>query len=153
MKLTDLIKENEVAQAQPASTEPKSAGDQATVVEQVINNALYMSIQSHFWHWQTKSYACHTALGAFYDDVKESADEIAELFMGTEGQFKASFNFEMVPFDEGVVKTKLSEFKTLLKQAEGQLMSDDNSTYHGVGDAVLDLIKHVDKLNYMLTLK
>ena len=37
---------------------------------------------AHWNHWRTKSYAQHTALGHFYDDVIEALDGIVEAYQG-----------------------------------------------------------------------
>jgi len=126
---------------------------QAGLVEQLINYSLYMSVQGHFWHWQTKSYACHVALGEFYESVTDTADSIAEQYMGCGQTFTGKMNYEILPFSEEVVITKLDEFKKIVLAVETKLMKDENSKFHGVGDTVIDMIKVIDKLKYLLTLK
>ena len=39
----------------------------------------------HREHWKTSSFSQHMALGAFYDDVIESVDEIVECYQGEFG--------------------------------------------------------------------
>ena len=42
----------------------------------------------HFAHLSTKSYAAHKALGEMYDEIVDTVDEIAEVYMGKFGQLK-----------------------------------------------------------------
>lgn len=41
--------------------------------------------QAHFWHWKTKSYAQHMALGAFYEGLVPLVDGLVESWMGKYG--------------------------------------------------------------------
>lgn len=41
--------------------------------------------QAHVFHLQTKSYAAHKALGAFYDGIVDLADDYVEMAQGTMG--------------------------------------------------------------------
>ena len=41
---------------------------------------------AHEEHLRTKSYATHMALGAFYDDVIEAVDAVAEAYQGVFGE-------------------------------------------------------------------
>lgn len=40
---------------------------------------------THKAHWLTKSFAQHSALGAFYDDVIDAIDAVIEHYIGTFG--------------------------------------------------------------------
>ena len=44
--------------------------------------------QAHVMHLQTRSYAAHKALGAFYESIAEIGDSYAEAYMGKYGQLK-----------------------------------------------------------------
>ena len=43
---------------------------------------LHASTNTHLLHWTTKSYAEHTALGTFYEELPELVDSLAETMMG-----------------------------------------------------------------------
>lgn len=49
---------------------------------------------AHYAHLRSKSYAQHKALGSFYDDLLDLADQFYETFAGQYGQQK--FEFETV---------------------------------------------------------
>lgn len=127
--------------------------DLRELVEGVITATLAMSVQAHFWHWQTKNYAAHEALGDFYENLTELVDEVAEVFMGSGGEFVSEVQASMSTFDIDRVKEDLEEYKERLVEAEVSLMKDEAGHLHGVGDKVNDLIQEVDKLQYLLTLK
>jgi DNA-binding ferritin-like protein len=46
---------------------------------------LHSGTNAHFFHWATKSYAKHKALGGFYDNVIDLADKFAEAYQGRHG--------------------------------------------------------------------
>jgi DNA-binding ferritin-like protein len=121
--------------------------------EEAISDTLAMSVQAHFWHWQTKSYAAHEALGEFYETLTEVADEMAESFMGSGHEFTADVDITMRRFDMDDAVEGIREFKEMLVEAETELMQDDNALLHGVGDKVMDAVHAADKVLYLLTLK
>lgn len=129
------------------------AEQQQNQIEQVALQGLAMSMQSHIWHWQTKSFAAHTALGEFYNTVRDAADAVAEQYMGCGHEIQSQISCSIVPFSDAAVKTKLSEFKKVLLSVESPIMNDENNEYHGVADTIITLIQAVDKLSYLLTLK
>lgn len=123
-------------------------------VESAIGQVLGMSVTSHFWHWQTKSYAAHKAFDEFYNAMTDFADQIAEQYMGAGHEFKTDITTEMsADFSIEGVQEKLKSFKNNLVQVETNLMHDENGPMHGVADTIIDVIKAVDKLQYLLTLK
>ena len=126
---------------------------QSAAIEQLVLQLLMMSVQSHVWHWQTKSYACHVALGEFYDAIRDSADAIAEQFMGCGNTVGSTVSCDIVPFSESVVVQKLDELKKAALAVESPIMNDEGNEFHGVADTVIDVIKEIDKLKFLLTLK
>ena len=123
------------------------------VVQEVIAKVLSMSVTSHYWHWQTKSYAEHKALGDFYEKMTEQADLLAEQFMGAGGEFQIAVNTEMMPYSKDKVVEELEDFKKSIVEVETELMKDENGPMHGVADTMIDVIKEVDTLLYLLTLE
>lgn len=139
MKLERLILTEEQAEEQ--------------ALQATITSILSMSVTSHYWHWQTKSYAAHQALGEFYEKMTELVDVLAEQYMGIGGSFDISVNTEMKPFDQEQTVREVAEFKDNLIAVETALMSDENGKFHGCADTILDVVKEADKLLYLLTLK
>jgi DNA-binding ferritin-like protein len=122
----------------------EAAGDKK--INDMINHAMFMTVQSHFWHWETKSHAAHVALGTFYEDLNTSMDACAEAFMGSGGTVSQDCNKDFVKFSDSAAKSKLNEFKKVLQP----LSTHKNQS---VADNVIDMIKQVDALLYQLTLK
>lgn len=123
------------------------------MVQSSINSSLFLITQTHFWHWQTKSYAEHTALGEFYNTLQTQVDALAEIFMGAGGNFSIETTSTLVPYEKNDAIQTLTSFKQNLSNTEKVLMQDENYAFHGTGDALLDIIKETEKLLYLLTLK
>lgn len=121
------------------------------VIEYAINRTLFLSAQTHAWHWQTKSYAQHEALGEFYECLSGIVDALAESYMGSGGEFTTRINVSFEPFELENSIDIIRRYKAELTNLESQLMSNPNS-FHGVGDTVVDLIKACDKVLYKFTL-
>lgn len=52
------------------------------MIEQLVSRVFYTRNAAHLAHWKTKSYAEHTALGAFYDGLVDNIDAIVEAYQG-----------------------------------------------------------------------
>jgi len=50
-----------------------------------VSALLHSSTAAHFLHLSTKSYAEHKALGHYYEDILELADNYAEAYQGHHG--------------------------------------------------------------------
>ena len=122
------------------------------MIERVITEILAMSVTSHFWHWQTKSYAAHEALGEFYTKLTEIADQLAESFMGMGGSFNVGVDTHMSSFSVNRAVEELRELKGLLVETVNQLTTQENGAHQGCADIIIDGIKEIDKLRYLLTL-
>ena len=129
------------------------AEEHNAAMEHVINAVMAMTVRSHFWHWQTKSYAARQAFGKFYENITEQMDQLAEQFMGAGGEFNAGIDVRMTAFDVDAVVEELKRFKETLVELETALMKDENGQFHGVADTMIDIIKEVDTLQYLLTLE
>lgn len=122
-------------------------------IEHLINRTLFISVLTHYWHWQTKSYAAHKALGDFYEEMTELVDELAEAYMGSGGEIKATQSFELEVFEPEAAKKRISDFKDEIKEIEAKLMGDEFKDFHGVADHMISIIQECDKLLYLFTLK
>lgn len=123
-------------------------------VEEAICSCLCMVTQAHIWHWQTKTYASHKALGEFYEGLQGTVDELAEIFFGAGGSFsfrqhQTTVNF--VSIDDVIINLK--KFKAGLVKTQAELMKEENAPLHSAGDKILEIVQSVDKLLYLLTLK
>jgi len=68
-------------------------------MEEIIGLLFHARTVTHIEHLKTKSYAQHKALGKFYDEVVELADDLAEAFQGDEGIMADIPLFASMPTD------------------------------------------------------
>jgi hypothetical protein len=59
----------------------------------------------------------------------------------------------MMPYSKDKVVEELEDFKKSIVEVETELMKDENGPMHGVADTMIDVIKEVDTLLYLLTLE
>lgn len=107
--------------------------------------------QAHIYHWQTKSYALHEALGDFYEDFIGKADHLAELLMGVEGRPMIVNGFiELYDLSEEKMNDFVNEAYDLFTvKAQEVIDPKYKEIYHELETLVAD----IDKLRYLLTLK
>lgn len=54
-------------------------------METLLSVLLQARNMTHIFHWKTKSFSAHLALGELYDILSDMADELAEMTMGAHG--------------------------------------------------------------------
>ncbi len=59
---------------------------------------------AHLAHWRTKSFAEHSALGSFYDDVVDALDKFVEAYMGARGKVIDQFDIPATPQVKEILK-------------------------------------------------
>ena len=131
----------------------ESAVKDTTMINELVGKSLTMVTQAHVWHLQTKSFAAHKALDDYYNVMQDKSDELAELFLGVGGKltFRGPEIKNFVSVED--TRAQLENFKADFVKAETELMKEENSIFHAVGDTVLDIVKETDKLLYLLTLE
>lgn len=104
-----------------------------------ISELLHSKNQTQVFHWQTKSYAKHVALGDYYNTITSLIDTLVESYQGSNGiilDFKVVNNRFLNTSDEIIV----NYFSTLLKFVE------DNSTI----TTESDLLNQIDEIKTLL---
>ena len=107
--------------------------------------------QVKYFHWQTKSYAQHQALGGVFDSITELIDTFVETLMGkygrpsTKGQKFEMFDLEDVNIEEwtGGVCDLLISFSDVLDDVQ-------DTDLLNVRD---EMLQEFNQLKYLLTLK
>ena len=113
--------------------------------KEVVLLLIEASQQVRVFHWNTKSYAEHVALGSLYEAIDASADEIAETLIGLE---------DKRPVLSGTIQ--LSDYRgtdsvrTFLKALSMELEAFEGST--DVLNLRDDLLAKVHKTLYLLSL-
>ena len=79
----------------------------------------YFELQLHELHWQTKSFAEHSALGTIYDKVFDLKDEIVEKIMGYTGTRTKAMPVEPIKdYAVGMSEKVVSDLEAFAKQLE-----------------------------------
>jgi hypothetical protein len=87
-----------------------------------VQTLLHAVTNTHILHWQTKSYAEHQALGAFYEELPELVDKLAEVIMG---KYDMTFEFKnsyYIPAANG--KAELESLKDYVMEERKELPQD-----------------------------
>lgn len=109
--------------------------------------------QAHIFHWQTKSYAEHKALGKFYDQYLDKIDDVAEQVFGKMGRFylQPSGSITLVDYSDETMRNYLREADRFFRvDMEAIIPVNGNEEIYNSVEEVLSL---VDRLKYRLTLK
>ena len=106
--------------------------------------------QAHVFHWQTESFAQHSAFGGFYDDFLDLVDKLAETLIGVHG--RPSFmdaEIELHGYSEENILMFLEKAYELFL-GPGTQLAGGNTEIKNIIDEIL---AELDKLKYLLTLK
>jgi hypothetical protein len=69
-------------------------------MEKLLSYLMHSRTQTHVFHLQTKSYAEHIALGAYYDGIVGLIDGLAESFQGKNGIIENYDNFKLESYQD-----------------------------------------------------
>jgi len=101
----------------------------------------------HNEHLATNSFSTHKALGKFYEEILEIADELAEVYQGEFGLLDLSGPINVVRVEPTAYLKDLANF---LKGAPTLIGPDFQSYHQNILDTAISLCY---KTIYMLTLK
>jgi DNA-binding ferritin-like protein len=100
-----------------------------------VATLLHSSSVTHFMHWSTDSFAKHKALGKYYEQIIDLADQYAEAYMGRYEQLK-KFPDEFHSAKEPV--KYLESMKEFVEEARKELPQD--TELQNIIDEIADLI-------------
>jgi len=109
----------------------------------LVLTLLHSSTNAHILHWQSKSYAEHKALGAFYEALPDLVDNLVEAIQGRYDstiEFPAEYHS---PADTG--KRELHELSEYFEEKRKVLPQD--SEIQNIADEIQQLI---DSTLYLL---
>jgi Family of unknown function (DUF5856) len=79
-------------------------------LQQYIADVQHFSNALKFFHWQTKIYAKHKALGKLFDNITELVDEFTETAMGKYGRIDvAGLSYDFVNISDANVITAIDD--------------------------------------------
>jgi DNA-binding ferritin-like protein len=106
---------------------------------------LHSGTNTHFFHWATKSYAKHKALGHFYESIIEAADQLAETYFGIYGQitdFPSTYHMPKEPL------AYLQSLQAFVKDARADLPKDSE-----IVQLIDNIAQEIDTTIYLLKFK
>lgn len=109
--------------------------------------------QAHIFHWQTTSFARHSAFGDFYTEYLTAVDVLAEMIMGIKGRPVMGTNATIMLKDYS--DESISEFienSEKLLGAELEMICNPAENEE-VFDQARIILAEIDKLKYLLTLE
>ena len=119
-----------------------------TMIDFIQNNVNFLNdVQSY--HWQTKSYAEHEALGEYYNKFNELNDRLVETYQGKINE-RIKFSAELRPgimnyADKEILKSEVNmqadRINEAYKQVEGQI--DLESILEDMQEATSQLSYHL----------
>jgi hypothetical protein len=92
---------------------------------------------AHRAHLRTTSYSQHKALGHFYEDIVEFADELAELYQGRNGLLKEIPLLE--DDEEGDIADVLQSYMDIIEDTRYKAASKEDSPIQNKIDEVVGL--------------
>lgn len=118
-------------------------------MDQLVMQLIQMEQQMRIFHWQTKSFARHSAFGGIYGTLGDLIDKFAEAWMGRNGRVRVSAPIELQDIGgdvEGIVDGYISELIAFTDILDPQRDTD----LLNIRDEILG---EFNKLKYLLTLK
>lgn len=106
--------------------------------EKMASMLLSSQKQAHVFHLQTKSYAEHMALGAYYEGIDAITDAIIEEYQGINGIIESYTTFKLVAYSGQ--KSVVAYFEELNASIEKLRKSVDSSSIQNQIDNVVSLI-------------
>ncbi len=107
--------------------------------------------QVKYFHWQTKSYSQHQALGGVFDSITDLIDTFVETLMGKYGRPSTKGQkFEMFDFDDINIEEWTGGVCDLLISFSDVLDDTQDTDLLNVRD---EMLGEFNKLKYLLTLK
>lgn len=117
----------------------------------MINELLTLQTQLRIFHWQTKSYSAHQALGITYDFLSLKIDEFVEVFMGKNGRIsvnKMTINLE--DLSDGNLEVFVDK---MIEYLQTTLTDNINETDTDLTNIRDEMLASMNKLKYLLTLE
>ena len=104
-------------------------------MSEFLSALLHSGTVTHFMHWTTKSRSDHIALGTYYEQIIDLADQLAEAYMG---RYEKLTDFP-TDFHMATEPTKYMEgMKSFVEEARKSLPQD--TELQNLIDEIADLI-------------
>lgn len=107
-------------------------------MEKLLSYLMHSRTQTHVFHLQTKSYAEHMALGAYYEGIVDLIDGLAESFQGKYGIVENYSNFALEAYKDK--DQLLNYFESLGKMVEKMQPKFEDTYIQNQIDTISELI-------------
>lgn len=94
------------------------------IMATLVGHLLKARDTAHMWHWKTRSFAQHLALGELYDGLLTLTDELMEMYMGTYGTDAHVPLSEPNPFSEQTVLEFIQQLEGYLSHQHDEIPQD-----------------------------
>ena len=120
-------------------------------LQQYIFDIQHFTNALKFFHWQTKIYAKHIALGELFDDVTELVDEFTETAMGKYGRIDVEgLSYDFVNISDKNVITAIDDMIETAINLTDILDARKDTDLLNLRD---ELMGKCNRIKYLLTLK
>lgn len=118
-----------------------------TKAEDFVSKALFDRDAAHIAHWKTKSFAEHTALNTFYDELLELIDGFVEQYQGYYG---GRMEIKRTDGDVTNIREELEMRAEWIERSRYEICDRDETPLQNTIDEIVRLYQHTQ---YMLTLE
>jgi RNA binding exosome subunit len=115
--------------------------------EEFVSKALFDRDAAHLAHWKTKSFAEHTALNTFYDELLELLDGFVEQYQGYYGK---RMEIKRQDGDDSNIRDLIEMRAEWIERVRYEICDRDETPLQNTIDEVVRLYQHTQ---YMLTLE
>ena len=122
-------------------------------VNMLLTETLHFANQIQLWHWLATSGQKHTALGDFYNSLRENIDSLAETLIAQAiSPLTRDSKTLDVNYSDEVIKYQTKEYREFITNLIDQL-STDKSDIANVRGMVVDIQEGIDKFVYQFDLE
>lgn len=106
--------------------------------------------QIRIFHWQTKSFAEHKALGKLYESLSDLIDQFVEVYFGKYGRRNEPLEFSLENYEEGMSVRIIDEAIGFLTNEVPITLQAQDTDLLNIRD---EMLSSLNRTKYLLTLK
>lgn len=112
-------------------------------MHETVRDLLQMQNQFRIFHWQTKNYAAHKALGKAYESLDELVDSFVETALGRKEASLCNGHIDITLFDikELDFCTAIDTYKAFLTDITNKVQPGDTDLLN-IRDEMLGVLNH-----------
>lgn len=109
-----------------------------------VRDLLQMQNQLRIFHWQTKSYAAHKALGKAYETLDDLIDSFVETALGRPEVSLCNGHMDITLFDskELDICTAMNTYKSFLIEISSKVNAETDADLLNIRDEMLGVLNH-----------